>query len=67
MRQRYLTGDNMAISKEHAKKSPTQNPTSFFKMEQQGGSQGKPTSVPDKLSGGPMREPLMGRSELSKK
>ncbi len=56
----------MAISKSHAKKSPTQNPVAFYKSEQQGGSQGKPTSVPDKLTGGPMREPLRGYPVLAK-
>lgn len=51
----------MAISKEHSKKQPSQNPTSFYKGEQQGGNRGKPGgSVPDKLSGGPMRERVMG-------
>lgn len=50
----------MAISKTHAKKSPSQNPVSFYKSVQQGGAHGKPESVPDKLSGGPQREQVMG-------
>lgn len=56
----------MAISHGHDKKSPSQNPVSFYKSEQQGGSQGKPSAVPDKLTGGPMREQIYGRSNLSK-
>jgi hypothetical protein len=50
----------MAISRSHDKKSPSQNPTSFYKGEQQGGAYGKATSVPDKLTGGPMREKVYG-------
>lgn len=50
----------MAISGEHAKKSPSQNPVAFFKSEQQGGAHGKPQSVPDQLTGGPQREKVMG-------
>lgn len=56
----------MAISKTHSKKAPSQNPTSFYKLEQQGGAQGKPTSVPDQLKGGPMMEKIFGKSDLSK-
>lgn len=51
----------MAISKTHAKKSPSQNPTAFYKLQQQGGAKGKATSVPDKLTGGPMREKVYGK------
>ena len=57
----------MAVSRSHDTKSPTQNPVSFFKGEQQGGQYGSPTSVPQKLSGGPMREQVMGRASLSGK
>jgi hypothetical protein len=46
----------MAVSRTITPKAPSQNPTAFYKGEQQGGSQGKPTSVPEKLQGGPMRE-----------
>ncbi len=56
----------MAISKTHSKKAPSQNPVAFYKSEQQGGAEGKPTSVPDKLTGGPMREQIMGRKDLSR-
>lgn len=58
----------MPISKTHAKKSPAQNPVSFYKSEQFGGplGQAKPQKVGDKLTGGPMREQLMGRKSLSK-
>lgn len=57
----------MAISRRFDKKSPTQNPVSFFECEQHGGKHGKPTSVPDKLKSGAMREKIMGRSDLAKK
>lgn len=50
----------MAVSRNHAKKSPTQNPTDFYKGVQQGGAYGKPQSVGDKLQGGPMREKIDG-------
>ena len=56
----------MAISRSHSKKSPSQAPTSFYKSEQQGGAQGKPQKVGDKLTGGPMRETIMGRKDLSR-
>lgn len=55
----------MAISKTHAKKSPNQNPVAFYKSEQFGGTHGKSAQkVPDKLTGGPMREKIMGRKDL---
>ena len=57
----------MAVSKEHSKKEPSQNPTAFYTCEQQGGAYGKPTSVPDKLSGGPMREKIYGHTGGKKK
>lgn len=50
----------------HGKKAPSQSPTAFYKSEQQGGAQGSATKVPDRLSGGPMREKISGRPELSK-
>ena len=53
----------MAISKDHAKKSPSQNPVGFYKSEKQGGAYGKPQSVPDRLSGGPQREKVMGKGK----
>ncbi len=57
----------MGISRGHAgKKAPSQNPTAFYKGEQQGGTHGSPTRVPDKLSGGPQREQVYGRKSLSK-
>lgn len=57
----------MAISKTHAKKSPNQNPVSFYKSEQYGGAEGKTSQkVPDKLTGGPMREKIYGRKDLGK-
>lgn len=55
----------MAISPGHDKKSPSQNPVDFYKSKQQGGAQGSASSVPDKLTGGPMREAVYGRSNLS--
>ncbi len=55
----------MAIAKTHAKKSPTQNPADFYKSVQSGGAEGKGAGkVPDKLSGGPMREKVYGRDSL---
>lgn len=51
----------MAISKTNAKKSPSQNPVDFYKLKQAGGRTGASSGkVPDKLSGGPMREKLPG-------
>lgn len=55
----------MAIARSHSKKSPTQKPTEFFKLKQFGGARGMATQkVPDKLTGGPMREPVMGKKSL---
>lgn len=58
----------MAISKTHAKKSPTQNPVAFYKSEQFGGAPGgsKAQKVGDQLTGGPMREKIMGTQALKK-
>lgn len=56
----------MAISKTHSKKAPSQNPSAFYKSEQQGGARGSTERVPDKLSGGPQREQVFGKKELSK-
>lgn len=55
----------MAVSRSHDKKSPSQNPVGFYKLEQQGGAYGKPTKVGDTLSGGPMMEKIYGRPNLS--
>lgn len=57
----------MAISHSHEKKSPSQNPVEFYKLKQQGGTHGKPSVVGAKLSGGPMREKLMGDKQLGGK
>lgn len=57
----------MAVSRTHDKKAPSQNPVDFYKSQQQGGAQGSPKSVPDVLSGGPMREKIYGRPNLGKK
>jgi hypothetical protein len=46
----------MAVSRTIHPKAPSQNPTDFFKGVQQGGAQGKPQKVGEKLQGGPMRE-----------
>lgn len=54
----------MSITKAHPRKAPTENPVDFYKSKQQGGAHGKPTSIPQQLQGGPMREPLMGRKNL---
>ena len=56
----------MAVSRSHSKKEPSQNPVSFFECQQQGGTHGKPTRVPDKLKSGTMREKIYGRKDLSK-
>lgn len=48
----------MAVTRKIDPKRATQNPTAFFKGEQQGGARGKPTSVPEKIQGGPMREKM---------
>ena len=57
----------MAISKTHAKKSPTQAPTDFYKLKQSGGAEGKGAAkVGDKLTGGPMCEQIYGRKDLVK-
>jgi hypothetical protein len=52
----------MAITKNReSKKSPSQNPTAFFKGVQSGGTRGATNyTAPEKLSGGPMREKVMG-------
>jgi hypothetical protein len=57
----------MGVMRGHAgKKAPSQNPVGFFKGEQQGGTHGKAQKVGDKLSGGPQREAVYGRKNLSK-
>lgn len=53
----------MAISRDHAKKQPSQNPVDFYMGKQQGGAYGKGGSVPDQLKSGPMREKVMGTSK----
>lgn len=56
----------MPVAKTHAKKSPTQNPTDFYKLKQAGGAEGSVAGkVGDKLTGGPMMEKIYGRSTLS--
>ncbi len=46
----------MAIKREsHAKKAPSQNPTSFYKSEQQGGAHGKATNEPDTMPDKPRK------------
>lgn len=57
----------MAISRSHAKKSPNQRPTDFYKGKQYGGAEGKTSqTVGDKLTGGPQREQVYGRKDLGK-
>lgn len=56
----------MAVSRSHSKKAPSQNPIDTFKCQQQGGAHGSATKVGDKLNGGPMREKVYGRKDLSK-
>jgi hypothetical protein len=52
----------MAITKNReSHKSPSQEPTAFFKSQQSGGTHGaKNYTAPIKLSGGPQRENVMG-------
>lgn len=52
----------MAIARSHSKKAPSQNPVDFYKSEQSSGV----SRVPDKLTGGPQREQIYGRKDLSK-
>lgn len=54
----------MAVTKHHPHKAPTQRPTDFYKSKQQGGTHGKPESVPERLQGGPMREKISGKRGL---
>lgn len=49
----------MAISKDHPKKSPSQNPIDFALLKSSGKG-----SVPDKLSGPAPRENLYGKKSL---
>lgn len=56
----------MAISRGFSKKAPSQQPVDFFKGQQQGGTHGKPTRVGDRLQGGPLRETIYGRKDLSR-
>ena len=56
----------MAVSRTISKKAPTQNPVKFFECQQQGGTHGSATKIPDVLSSGPMREKIHGRKNLSK-
>lgn len=48
----------MAVSRTIHPKSPSQNPVNFYKGVQQGGAQGKPEKVGEKLTGGPQREQM---------
>ena len=56
----------MSVSRSHDKKSPSQNPVSFFKCQDGEGPYGRPGKVGDMLSGGPMREKIMGNPMLSR-
>jgi hypothetical protein len=56
----------MAVARSHSKKAPSQNPTDFYKSQQQGGAHGSPMRVGDKLTGGPQREKVYGNSKLGK-
>ena len=51
----------MAISRDHQKKSPSQNPVDFALLKQSGGTTGAASGrVPDKLSGPKPRERVYG-------
>lgn len=53
----------MAISKDHGKKAPSQNPVDFFEMKKHSG---KPQSIPDQLTSGKQVEKIEGRKDLAK-
>jgi hypothetical protein len=53
----------MAVDRKIVPKAPSQNPVSFYKGVQQGGAQGKPEKVGEKLNGGACRE-VMKRKGL---
>lgn len=55
----------MAVDRSHDKKSPTENPTDFFRLTTKGTAYGTPGRVPDELAGGPTRELIMGNPALS--
>ena len=62
----------MGISRSVMKKSPSASPTEFYKLEAPGVGDGgsvsgaSPSKVPDRLSGGPMRERIMGNPDLGR-
>jgi hypothetical protein len=57
----------MGIAREHpGKKAPSQSPTDFYKGQQRGGTKPTAQRVGDKLTGGPQREQVYGRKNLSK-
>lgn len=59
------TGSNK-VQSAGAKKAPSENPVAFYKGEARGGAHGSAGRVPDKLTGGPMREQVYGRKSLSR-
>jgi len=56
----------MAVAKSHDKKSPSVDPTEFYRLQNLGTVYGTPGKVSDVLTSGPMREQLMGNPNLSK-
>jgi len=58
----------MAVARSHASKAPSQDPSSFYVAEQQGGCYGKPSRVAEKFSDNPkgLRERIMGRPALGR-
>ncbi|WP_157378414.1 hypothetical protein [Burkholderia ubonensis] len=48
----------MAVDRKHHHKAPTQKPTDFYQLKQQGGAYGKAEKIGERMSGGPMREKL---------
>jgi hypothetical protein len=48
----------MAVSRTIVPKAPSQNPVAFYEGKQQGGAQGKPEKVGERLKSGPMREKM---------
>jgi hypothetical protein len=53
----------MAISQPSGRRAPSQNPVDFYKGKQQGGARGAPSSVPQKLNGGGLREKVEGTNK----
>lgn len=56
----------MAISRSHARKSPSQSGVAFTECKQQGGAHGKPSGVPEKPASGAQVEKIYGKKALKR-